>query len=485
MNKPALYLAIDQGGHASRAMLFDSKGEIVSQGLKEIETFCNSGYRVEHDPDELIESIQSAIALAVEPIIESGEYKIVAAGLATQRSSIVCWDTKTGESLSPVISWQDRRAANWMQSFGRYDEEIHKTTGLFATAHYGVSKLKWCLENIPSVSEAKNKKRLAWGPLISYILFKMLDEQPLLTDPANASRTLLWNVHTMDWDKNLMNLFGLPSEPFPECVPTLYDYGHLQLGDQSVPLNVATGDQSAALYAYGLPDQDVVYINLGTGAFIQHVYKKSLDYVPRLLMSVVSHLEEAITYVLEGTVNGAGSAFVAVEAELGIDPLQAQRDLESLLSRNADVPLYLNGISGLGSPFWVADFYSRFDSDGEDWEKLVAVAESIIFLIMVNLEEMQKICDFPSGLLVTGGLSKNAGICQRLADISQRDVFRPDDCEATARGTAYLMMNQNVDWSIPDQGRRFTPQKNPGFSQRYLRWKELMLAETGLFRKST
>ena len=481
MSKPALYLAIDQGGHASRAMMFDCNGELISQGLKEIETFCNPGNRVEHDPEELIESIQSAIAIATAPIIESGEYQITAAGLATQRSSIVCWDKKTGEHLSPVISWQDRRAAGWMDSFGQYDVEIHKTTGLFATAHYGVSKLKWCLENIPAVSEANNKKRLAWGPLVSYILFKLLDERPLLTDPANASRTLLWNIHTMDWDDNLMRLFGVPLEPFPDCVPTFYDYGHLNLGSQSVPLNVATGDQSAALYAYGIPDQDVVYINLGTGAFIQHVYKKNLDYVPRLLMSVVSHLEDAITYVLEGTVNGAGSAFVAVEEELGMNPVQAQRDLEPWLARNADVPLFLNGISGLGSPFWVADFQSRFDCDGEDWEKLVAVAESILFLIMVNLEEMQKICEFQPGLVVTGGLSKNSGICQRLSDLTQREVFRPDDCEATARGTAYLLLNQNVDWSIASDGRRFTPTDNPGFLQRYIRWKELMMTETGLF----
>lgn len=471
-----LFLAIDQGGHASRAMLFNYEGDLVSQGYHEIETHVLPGNRVEHDAEEMIESVNKAIRHAVDAVDKAGDFTIASAGLATQRSSIVCWDRNTGEAISPVISWQDRRAAAWMESFSQYDAEIHKTTGLFTTAHYGVSKLKWCLENLAPVKEACRKKTLAWGPLASFIVFRLTQEHSMYADPANASRTLLWNMHSMNWDSALMRLFGLPEEPFPQCVPTRHDFGNISVGDDTVPLQIVTGDQSAALYAYGEPDLGAVYVNIGTGAFVQHVHKKSLDYAPRLLMSVASKIDDVVTYVLEGTVNGAGSAFVSVEQELGMDPYMAQEGLEDWLGECEEIPLYLNGVSGLGSPFWCADFKSRFVGAGDDREKIVAVAESILFLINVNLEEMARVCTIPSKLVVTGGLSKSAGLCQRLADLTQKTIVRPYDCEATARGTACLLKGEPYDWGKKEVVVEFLPEKNAALLQRFLMWKSEMNA---------
>jgi len=478
-----VFLTIDQGGHASRALLFDEKGAIVSEGYEEIKTVCKNNNWVEHDPEELVASIKKAISGAVAKLDKS-RYQIVSAGLATQRSSIVCWDKVTGNALSPVISWQDRRAASWVSKFNQFGKKIHKLTGLFITAHYGVSKFKWCMDHLPAVKQAYSDGRLVWGPLASFIIYRLLDEKPLLTDPANASRTLLWNMHTLAWDKELLALFDVPEETLPACVPSAFDFGHFYVGEMQIPLNIVTGDQSAALFAYGEPESTAVYVNLGTGAFVQRVFNQLVDYTPKLLTSVVSQIRDEITYVLEGTVNGAGSAFVEVENQFGIDPREAQKKLPQWLEQNSDVPLYLNGVSGLGSPYWVADFKSRFTYEGDNTQKIVAVAESIIFLIMVNLQEMERICSSPEYIIVTGGLSQNAALCQRLADLSQKEVYRPEECEATARGTAYLLMNNKSDWSEKEKGLWIRPSINKKFNERFICWKGQMKKEISLLSSS-
>ncbi len=483
-----LYLTIDQGGHASRVLLFNHRGEVISEAYEEISTHCKNENWVEHDAEELITSINNAITKATA-LLDINKYQMHSAGLATQRASIVCWDRTTGKPLSPVISWQDRRAASWIANFDCNGSKIYQITGLYITAHYGVSKLRWCLDNLSGVKQAYAEGRLAWGPLASFIVFRLLEERPLLVDPANASRTLLWSRHTLDWDDDLVSLFNVPKQPLPDCVPTEHHYGHLRIGDNLVPLNIVTGDQSAALFAYGKPQLDAVYINLGTGAFLQRVFTQSAEYTSKLLTSIVAQVKDEIIYVLEGTVNGAGSAFVEVENQLGIDPLQAQKSLPRWLAKNEDVPLYLNGVSGLGSPFWVPDFNSTFVDDrgidkkivdeGEGWKKIVSVAESIVFLIAMNLEEMEKICSSPKLLIVTGGLSKNEEMCQRLSDLTGKNVFKPQACEATARGTAYLLVNVAINaknnWSDKSTGQWIKPLKNTKFSARFILWKKEML----------
>ena len=161
-----LYLTIDQGGHASRALLFNNKGEIISEAYEKISTYCKNENWVEHDAEELITSINDAIT-KVTTLFDINKYQIDSAGLATQRSSIVCWDKTNGKPLSPVISWQDRRAASWVANFDTNGSTIHKITGLYITAHYGVSKLRWCLDNLSEVKQAYAEGRLAWGPLRS------------------------------------------------------------------------------------------------------------------------------------------------------------------------------------------------------------------------------------------------------------------------------------------------------------------------------
>jgi glycerol kinase len=466
-----LFLALDQGGHASRALVFNQQGALIAKTLREVSVHSQSPGRVEQDPEELVSSLQQAAAEAVQSLGVRAE-AIVSAGLATQRSSIVCWDKFTGAALSPVISWQDRRAQAWLASLTTQADEVHRLTGLRLSPHYGASKLRWCLDHLAPVKTALGQRRLAMGPLASFLLFRLLRKKSLFADPANAARMLLWNLHTADWDRQLLALFGIPGELLPPCVPTQYSFGTLDVGRQAIPLTIMTGDQSAALFAHGAPAPDAAYINLGTGAFVQRALGRLPDEAPGLLTSIVYRDARHTTYVLEGTVNGAGAALRWAEQELGLTDIDDQ--LPEWLARQTSPPLFLNGVSGLGAPFWVADFESRFIGGGEPWQKAVAVAESIVFLLQTNLEIMKQHAPPLARMVVTGGLALNTGLCQRLADLSGLPVYRPAELEATARGAAFLLAGFPDSWPEEISGTWFRPVANPALHKRYKNWRDEM-----------
>jgi glycerol kinase len=465
-----LYLCLDQGGHASRALVFDKRGALQASAFRDIGTDRASPDRVEHDPEELIASLHGAINEAVSALGDRAD-NIVAAGIATQRASIVCWDRHTGAALSPVISWQDRRACAWLERFSVHTGEIHRRTGLLLSAHYGASKLRWCLDHLPAVAAAQGAGRLAMGPLASFLLFRLLEERPLLVDPANAARTLLWNIDTQDWDPSLLELFGIPPATLPRSVPTRHAFGTLSLNDRRIPLEIASGDQSAALFALGAPPPDSAYVNMGTGAFIQRVFDRRTE-ATGLLAGLVYHDSDRSVYVLEATVNGAGAAFRWAEREWGLENIEAE--LPHWLARAGEIPVFLNGVSGLGAPYWVADFASRLIGDGAPWQKAVAVAESIVFLLQANLSIMQQIAPPVSRLIATGGLAWFDGLCRRLADLSGLPVYRPAEQEATARGTAYLLAHFPADWPETGPGAWFAPGRNPELHRRYAHWQSEM-----------
>jgi glycerol kinase len=467
----ALYLAIDQGGHSTRAFVFDSQGAVVAKGVDRCAVSHPQPHRAEQDADDVVASVTRVLAHIAHKLGARCR-DVAAAGLATQRSSIACWDRRNGVTLSPVISWQDTRAHPWLSGFAAHEGDIRRITGLQLSAHYGVSKLRWCLDNVAAVGAAYAAGNLAWGPLASFLVFRLLAECPLAVDPANASRTLLWNLEKRDWDAGLLALFGLPREPLPRCVPSRHAFGTLRFDGYEIPLGVVTGDQSAALFAFGEPRTNTAYVNIGTGAFVQRLSRRHPGDVGQLLASIVLHDGDELTYAMEGTVNGAASALRWLECECGVQDIEAT--LPTWLARAGVPPLFLNGISGLGSPYWVADFPTRFVGAGEAWMKAVAVVESIVFLLQVNIERMQELGSPPQQLQVSGGLARLDGLCRRLADLSGLRVYRPAQCEATARGAAYLAAGRPATWRKPGRGRWFRPETNNPLGQRFRVWREAM-----------
>lgn len=471
------YLCIDQGGHASRAIVFNHEGEIVSSAYCDVATQHPAKHLVEHRAEDIINSINTSIKQVINNLDSEKKKHIVSAGLATQRSNVVCWDNQTGKALSPVISWQDRRNAKWLNQFKDKNEDIHKSTGLFLSPHYGASKLRWCIDNISEVKDALKNKTLAFGPMASFIAFNLVKEIFLTVDPVNASRTQLWNLKQANWDNDLLELFDIPISALPKCVPSIYEYGQLDIDELNIPLRLVTGDQSAAMYAYGRLQADTAYVNTGTGAFLSRSSGVLPLYGRRLLTSIIFQNEENNKvqnhYVLEGTVNGAGSALEWLSEQYPENKLFDH--LPDWLNEVIDPPLFLNGISGLAAPFWLPDFKTKFDRECNINEKAVSIIESITFLLKACLDEMSKLSSPPEQIQITGGLASLDGLNQRLADISGLPVYCPTECEATARGTAFLLAGQPSHWPEEDAGVWFEANDNPQLTKRYEDWMTAML----------
>ena len=470
---------IDQGGHATRAIIFDEIGNIVCRAESAIKTITRGELEVEHDPAELLASVN----LVIDQVYESlgADYsKIKKAGLATQRSSIACWNKKNGQALSPIISWQDRRCFKQIAQYENYAEFIHHSSGLYLNPHYGATKMRWCLDNLAEVKKCLDENALCVAPLASYILFHLLDEKPFAIDPANASRTLLMNYKSLNWEEELLTLFSVPKNVLPDIVFTRNTFGHIERHGHKIPLQICTGDQSAVIYSEGKLADDEVFVNAGTGAFII----KTCDEIPdlkkqKILTSIVYADQEHIEYVLEGTVNGAGRALLWFADQSGIQDYESHLDFWCASVSNP--PVFINAISGIGSPFWIAESESYFsrESSEEDpekpgnEEKFVAVLESIIFLAAENIKCIERVSSKISQIRIAGGLASSYEFCQKLANLLNCRVIRAHEQEATAKGVFYLLSAQTSHKSALCSAM-FNPKNDQMLINRHRYWLEQM-----------
>ena len=459
-------LALDQGGHASRALVVDRRGRILAQAERRIATRRTGSDKVEHSAVALLRSLRQAAEAAVGALPATVD--IEAAGLATQRSSIACWERSSGRPLSPVISWQDRRAARRVAALAGEAPWVEKLTGLKLSPHYGATKLDWCLRHLPEARRAAKGKRLAAGPLASFAVAGLLEGHPCFADPVNGARTQLMDIRRGEWSPRLCELFRVPQEILPSCVPNSHSFGDLQVGGRLIPFHVLIGDQPAALFASGAPEPAVAYLDLGTGAFVQCLSSRR---VPGLLQSILWRDQRDTLYALEGTVNGAGSALDALARRLRVEPAELTDALPRWLQADGEPPLFLNGIGGLGSPYWQPAFRSRFVGRGDAARQAVAVAESIVFLLLENLERMRDAVSELRRLRISGGLAQLDGLCQRLADLSGLSVERPTLHEATALGLARLLGADAMP--VADVGL-FTPRGDNTLAARRTRWRKAM-----------
>jgi glycerol kinase len=468
-----MWLCIDQGGQSTRVAVVDEAGRILVEEKAPLETTVRDPHFVEHDPQELLESVTACLRGVARQLGRSCG-RVRAAGLATQRSTLVCAARHDGRALSPLISWRDRRGQDDLRCFEPQADRIKALTGLRLSPHYGVGKLRWCLQNLEPVKRHLAEGNVVGAPLASYLLHHMTAGDRWRVDPANGSRTLLMDMHAARWSEELLTLFGVPAELLPEIQPCRSEFGALELGGHAVPLTVATGDQAAAIYCAGEPASGTAFVNIGTGAFLQAPTGKTPLLDAGLLSSIVWQDADSTRYVLEGTVNGAAAAVDAVSDEIGrrFDP--AGKDFLDALENIADAPLFLNGISGLGSPDWVADFSSCFTAPGDPAQKIAAVYESIVFLIARNLIRMRQHVRLRT-LTVTGGVSRLDWLAQLLADVSGLPVVRPIEPEATLLGLAYLVSEGRCRAS--DDGRRFEPVTSAATRGRFEAWTAAMDVE--------
>lgn len=465
-------LALDQGSHASRACIFDQAGALCATATVPVATRHPGALRVEQDAAELVQSLRTAAQQAwaaarrSQPLLQ-----LAAAGLAVQRSTIVCCDRSDGTPLAAAISWQDRRNAAWLASLAPREARIRELTGLPLSAHYGASKMRWCVEHLPGVAAAAASGRLLAAPLASYLALQLAGKA--LADPANASRTLLFDSQRLDWSDELLRMFAIERAWLPRCAPTRGAWGTLRIGDRPVELRAVTGDQSAVPYATGAPHTGTVYVNLGTGAFIQRPLALRPASPAPLLGSVLGSDADGALYSLEGTVNGAGSAISEFCAQHQCSEATLWPALETLPG-NAALPVFVNGVGGLGSPWWRADLESHFiDPDGRadpasqtTLRGFAAVVESIAFMIAANARLLAQQSGPPQRVLLAGGISRSGWLCRRLAALLELPV-QVLDAEASARGVACLAAPHLTSQWPAQRGATWNPEPDPALAARY------------------
>ncbi len=461
-NDPGFTLVLDQGTHASRALIFDPGGNPIYSCQCEIELRRLGPHEVEQDADEILWSCREVLTQALE-FARQENIALNSAGVAVQRSTVVAWDRLTGNTLSTALSWQDTRAHESIEKLATHQSEVHALTGLRLSAHYGASKLRWLLDNEPRVQDAMRKQRLATGPLVSFILFHVLGHQEMLVDHANAARTLLWNIHTLAWDPGLLNLFDIDRRWLPSCRPIRDQYGYIN--PTYIPVRAVSGDQNAAAFGYGPLARDTALINLGTGAFVLAYTGHEPHMHQPLLTGIIDSHNHQQDYILEGTVNGAGAALHWAQQHWSLPEIDQLK-----WAQIETPPVFINTVAGLGSPWWRTGVTPSLAGDAgselSPASRKAAVMESIIFMLQANIEQLIESGIKLQQIKLAGGLSQDSALCQRLANLCRMSVQRSLYKEATARGIAWLAAGRPLHWS-DNEAQIFQPQADARLRDRY------------------
>ncbi|HSC74787.1 MAG TPA: FGGY family carbohydrate kinase [Pseudomonadales bacterium] len=469
-----LALVLDQGGHSTRAMVFDENGALVAQASIPVNTVIKQAGWIEQDAVELVASLQSVL-LQVADQLGRRCSDVQSAALIVQRSSLVAWDKLSHTILSPVLSWQDTRNSEWLEKILTDNRDsIRQSTGLYPNAHYGASKIRWLLDHLPAVNSAAEKRSLCIAPLASFLHQQLTGVSEPVVDAVIASRTMLTDIAATSWSTALLDLFGIPAAILPEIKPSLANYGVIRLGDCHVPLRLLGGDQSFFAMSHGdMFNSDAVFINAGTGAFIQQKTQPAL--VPdKLLCSALCVVENnsGAIIVAEGTVNAAATALDWLWKRIGFVFSAEDWNLAigQAVSEPASVPYFINRITASGSPDWLPAGESCFSMDSSSALQAVAVLESIVFALQRNLDCLAVVQPCKK-IIVSGGLSTLGIFCQRISDLAEKPVWRSDDVEACARGAAMQLLPKTAG---QQKYHHYMPQVNLHLKQRYTQWSTAM-----------
>ena len=437
-------LALDQGTTSSRAIVFDSNSRIVAVSQKEFpQIFPNSGW-VEHDPEVIWKTQLTTARQAIKRAgLSAGE--LTSIGITNQRETTVVWDRKTGKPIGNAIVWQDRRTAEFCDALkkNKTDRLIRRLTGLELDAYFSATKIHWLLKHTKGARAKAKAGRLAFGTIDSWLLWKLTGGSAHKTDVSNASRTMLFNIHTGDWDGRLLELFEIPRSMMPEITPSSGAIAETTSLGQAIPITGVAGDQQAALFGQGCHRTGVGKCTYGTGCFmLMHTGNQPMPSKNRLLTTVAWKIGNRTEYALEGSVFTAGAVVQWLRDELGV--IKTATDIERLAKRVPDnggvhfVPAF----TGLGTPHWnpIARATISGLSRGTGSAHIARAAlEGIAFQVNDVIRAMEADANTSiRELRVDGGASKNNLLMQFQSDILRTKVIRPTVTETTALGAAYL-----------------------------------------------
>ncbi|MEN3008930.1 glycerol kinase GlpK [Pseudothermotoga sp.] len=481
-------LALDQGTTSSRAILFDLNGNVVGMVNQEFAQIYPKPGWVEHDPYDILES-QLSVARKLLRMANVEPSQIAAIGITNQRETTIVWDKKTGKPVYNAIVWQCRRTAELCDQLKMKGLEniIKNKTGLVVDAYFSATKLQWILQNVPGVFEKAKKGEIAFGTVDSWLIWNLTGGRVHATDVSNASRTMLFNINTLTWDEELLEIFGVPRSVLPEVLPSSFVYGYTEkdIFGVEIAISADVGDQQAALFGQMCVHPGMVKNTYGTGCFIlMNVGEKPVTSESGLLTTVAWKLNDAVSYALEGSVFIAGAAIQWLRDELRMIENAAETEQIAFSVPDSAGIYVVPAFVGLGAPYW--DMYARGAilglTRGSRKEHIVrAVLESIAYQTRDVIEVMCEECKKQlKSLRVDGGASKNNFLMQFQADILNVPVERPKVNETTALGAAYLAGLAVGYWDSLDQiesqwqlDRKFVPNMDEEKRQRlYEGWKK-------------
>lgn len=455
-------LALDQGTSSSRAIVFDHEGRICATAQKEFpQHFPKPGW-VEHDPKDIWSSEASVIAEAITSMGING-LNIAGIGITNQRETTIVWDAETGEPIYNAIVWQDRRTSEYCDSLKEQNLTgfIREKTGLIIDAYFSATKIRWILENVPGARARAEAGKLRFGTVDTWLLWNLTRGECHMTDVSNASRTMLFNIHTLNWDEDLMKLFGIPMSMLPEVHSSseIYGYTKTTIFAHKVPVAGIAGDQQAALFGQMCTTPGSVKNTYGTGCFLlMNSGTKPITSSHNLLTTIAWKIGDTVNYALEGSIFVGGSVVQWLRDGLGI--IKSSSEIESLamtVPDNGGV-YFVPALTGLGAPYW--DQYAKGTICGLTRGTTAAhiaraALEGIAFETMDIVNAMEHDAGIKlAELKVDGGASRNNLMMQFQADILGTKVIRPKVTETTAMGACYLAGLATGYWDSLDDIKR-------------------------------
>ena len=438
-------LALDQGTTSSRAILFNHSGLPVASAQKEFtQIFPKPGW-VEHNPEEIW---SSQISVAAEAMAKAGlkSKDIAGIGITNQRETTVVWNRITGKPVYNAIVWQDRRTSEFCDKLKNEGQSnvIQEKTGLIIDAYFSATKVRWILENVEDARKQAEKGELAFGTVDSWLIWNMTGGKLHITDVSNASRTMLYNIHTLQWDKDLLKIFDIPESMLPDVRSSSDIYGETSGNfSASIPVAGIAGDQQAALFGQMCIEPGMVKNTYGTGCFMMmNIGSRPIESKSRLLTTIAWKIGNETMYALEGSIFIAGAVVQWLRDGLGI--IAKSEDIEDLAGRvkDSDGIYFVPAFAGLGAPYW--NQHARGTMVGITRGSTSAhIARAALDSIAFQTLEVLQAMENDSGieireLRVDGGATVNNNLMQFQSDLLQASVIRPKITETTALGAAYL-----------------------------------------------
>jgi len=431
-------IALDQGSSSTRALAVTERGRVAAMARRAVKTFRPRPGFVEHDAEQLARTAESALDEVLGRL--SRKTSVAGLAIASQRSTVVFWDARTGKAAAPALSWQDGRAAGLLAPLLERRREIHERTGLYLTPYYSAPKIRFMLDSEPALKRLADAGRLRVGPVTTYLLWRLTRGEVFATDPTMAQRMLLLDLPTMNWDEALLALFGVPREALPKVRPTCGECAVLSRKGRKFPVLASIGDQQAAAAGQGADKAGCGVLNYGTGAFyLQHAGTRALR-VPGLLTTIALQRRNAAPeFFLEGTVHAAGTAYSWLRDNFGL--LKDVRKVDGLCRKSKERVWALHAIGGLGAPRWdyrTPTVWLGLSERTKPADIVRGVTESLAFLVCDIVAAVQGAGLEPATLKASGGMARIDALLQFQANLLRKPIHRLLESEATAFGAAYL-----------------------------------------------